>query len=532
MTDQLAPERPPSAPPTLGQLDVTWLVVAAAAARGIAVAVSGLILSAGLALVLWAVTPASGAESGAALRGGIAAFAAANLMPISIGGVTLTLPPLLLTIAIAALLSTTARHGRYLPDGRNQETIAIVTTTAAYGLVVAAATRGYAPPGTVPAGWVWTAAALALVAVTAGTLRRGSAWRDWWTETAPQWARIGVRGGGIGLSMMIAGGALALSVALIINFVTIVGVSATAVPSWSDGLGMAFLGLAYLPNAVVAGVGYISGVGFEIGAGTYSPLSTVTVDLPAIPLLAAAPVQPGRSMIGIAFLIVPAIAAVLIARPATTHLATRFERTFAAALASVLTGALVTALAAIARGGVGNGDWSVIGSPPLLLGGVLTVEIGLIAVTVAALTGGRSVPWRAKPASDPRKPVRRPKRQGGRARTSPAAAAESLIEAPEDQAADALDDELDGDSAGEVDEVGQQAEIDDESDAAPGADADADSVLGEQDVNDEAVDTEAVNTEAVAVDAPAGTITPADGSPGPAADDDSESGMAGKAGHE
>jgi hypothetical protein len=161
----------------------------------VAVAASGLILAAGLALLLWAVTPASGPDSGAALRGGVAAFAAANLMPISIGDVTLTLPPLLFTVAIVALLAITARRGRFLPEGRYQETIAILTTTAAYGLVVAAATRGFGPPGTVPAAWVWTAPAIALVAVTAGTLRRGSSWRDWWAATAPEWAQVGVRGG-------------------------------------------------------------------------------------------------------------------------------------------------------------------------------------------------------------------------------------------------------------------------------------------------------------------------------------------------
>ena len=46
--------------------------------------------------------------------------------------------------------------------------MSILVTTGVYALVVAATTRGLGPADAVPAGWVWTAAALALVATTAG----------------------------------------------------------------------------------------------------------------------------------------------------------------------------------------------------------------------------------------------------------------------------------------------------------------------------------------------------------------------------
>ena len=122
-------------------------MAAAAAVRAVAVAASGLILTAGLALVLWAVTPSSGADVGIALQSGVAAFAAANLMPVLIGGITLTLPPLLLTLAIAVLLAATARRGRFLPQGRYQEAVSILVTTATYGIVVAAIARGFRSAG-------------------------------------------------------------------------------------------------------------------------------------------------------------------------------------------------------------------------------------------------------------------------------------------------------------------------------------------------------------------------------------------------
>ena len=154
------------------------------------------------------------------------------------------------------------------------------------------------------------------------------------------------------------------------------------------------LGMAYVPNAVIAAAGYVSGVGFEMGAGTYSPFGTTTVDLPAVPLLAAAPDQAGRSWVGLVFLVVPAVAGYLIARPAIKNLATRSDRVLAAAVGAALTGGLLAAAAAIARGGVGDGRWSTFGAPPALLGAVVAVEVGAIAMAVAGLAGGRSVPWR------------------------------------------------------------------------------------------------------------------------------------------
>ena len=358
-------------------------------------------------MVLWAVTPSSGAEMAGTLQGGVVAFAAANLIPVSIGGIVLSLPPLLLTVALAGLLASTAKRGRFLPRGRYQETVSILVTTGVYALVVATTTRGLGPADAVPAGWVWTAAALALVATTAGHLRSGTAWHAWWVAIAPGWARYGVRGAGIGFGVMIAGGGIALSVGLIAHFGSAVSVAAIAAPSWMDGLGMAMLGLAFVPNAMIAGAGYVTAVGFEIGPGTYSPLAASTVDLPAVPLLAAAPEQAGRSLIGLLFLLIPAIAGYLIVIPAIRQLSTRAERLLAAVVGAVLTGVLLGGAAAIARGGVGDGRWSSFGAPPLLLAAVTVAEVGVVAIAFAVLTDIRSVPWRAEQAHP--KPARAPR---------------------------------------------------------------------------------------------------------------------------
>ncbi len=418
MLRDLAPARATAIEPGDRPGSVTGLVVAAAAVRGAVVAVAGVLLTTGLALMVWAVTPASGPDAAVALRGGVTAFALANLMPVAIGGVTLGLPPLLLTAVPVALLVVTARRGRFLPVGRYQEAIAVLTTAGVYGLIVAATTRGYSAPDAVPAGSVWTAFVLALVAAGAGMLRGDSAWSGWVIGALPGWARSGIRGGLTGVAALLGAGGLVLTCGLILRFGTAVDIAAASAPSWLDGLGMTLLGLAYLPNAVVAAVGYVSGVGFEIGPGTYSPLATSTADLPGVPLLAAAPQHSGRTLLGLACLVLPLLVGYLVARPAVRRLVTRADRVAAAGLAGLLTGGVLALAAVVAGGGVGDGRWSTIGVPAVLLGPVIAAEVGAVAVVVATLTGWRTVPWRIRDiTAEPRR------RRARRVRRNKAAAA-------------------------------------------------------------------------------------------------------------
>jgi len=428
----LAPERATASRSGDRPAAATGLVVAAAAVRGAVVAVAGVLLTAGLALMVWAVTPASGPDAAVALRGGVTAFALANLMPVSVGGVTLGLPPLLLTAVPVALLFITARRGRFLPLGRYQETVAVLTTAWVYGLVVAATTRGYSSPGAVPAGWVWTAFVLGLVATAAGMLRGDAAWSQWAIAALPGWARLGLRGGLVGIAALLGAGALVLSCGLILRFGTAVGIAAATAGSWLDGLGMTLLGLAYLPNAVVAAVGYLSGVGFEIGPGTYSPLATSTVDLPGVPLLAAAPQHNGRTLLSLACLVVPLLVGYLVARPGLLRLVTRADRVAAAALAAVVTGGGLAVAAVVAGGGVGDGRWSTIGVPAALLGPVVAVEVGAVAVLVAVSTGWRTVPWRIRDiTAEPAETGRPSRRRARKVKDGGAVAEASDMPAPD-----------------------------------------------------------------------------------------------------
>ncbi len=168
-----------------------------------------------------------------------------------------------------------------------------------------------------------------------------------------------------------------------------------------EGLQVSFLGgvmitagqMAVLPNLVVMGASWFTGVGFQLGAGSLiSPVATLVGPLPALPVTSALPI--GELSFGMIALIVPLVGAfvatVLIRRHAD---AIRFE--FASAWsASITLGisiALVAAvemglLALLASGGIGPERLQVVGVNPLLVAGVLFVEVAAVAIPAAFLS--------------------------------------------------------------------------------------------------------------------------------------------------
>lgn len=168
-----------------------------------------------------------------------------------------------------------------------------------------------------------------------------------------------------------------------------------------EGLQVSFLGgvmitagqMAVLPNLVVMGASWFTGVGFQLGAGSLiSPVATVVGPLPALPVTSALPI--GELSFGMIALIVPLVGAfvatVLIRRHAD---AIRFEfaSAWSAAITLGISIALVAAvemglLALLASGGIGPERLQVVGVNPLLVAGVLFVEVAAVAIPAAFLS--------------------------------------------------------------------------------------------------------------------------------------------------
>lgn len=500
MTRQLVDERPTTVDPQAGRrsgdrrpmewADLwnafpsgTW-VAAAAAVRGALVALSGMVVTVSLAIVIWAITPQSGDDAAAALHAGFAALAAANLLPISIGGVSFTLPPLLITLLLGILLASSARRGRLLPAGRAQEVLASVVGGGVYGLLVLVVTRGLGPDGVVASGA--GPLAVGLLGYGIGTLSGESAWRSWWRTAVPSWWGVALRAGTVGSVALVGGAAAVLAVALGLRFGTALTVADAVAPGGLDGAGLALLQLLYLPNAVLATVGFSSGAGVQVGPGSYLPWGSSAAELPGVPLLAALPTGSGPSPV-MAVLLLPVLAAALLAWTVVrSGLTTRLDRVLAAGTGAVAAAAMLGGAAFAAGGGVGDGRWAVIGAPALVVGAAVAVVFGVVGVTTAGLVGLRTVPWRPARSSG-RTATRRPRTRSSAGSDDHDERADAS--SPDDQHDDQPDtgDDHESDETVEATDEVDGADVDDADGATAGAD-DADEATAEVDDSAEAAD--------------------------------------------
>jgi hypothetical protein len=83
---------------------------------------------------------------------------------------------------------------------------------------------------------------------------------------------------------------LVLSASLFINQETIRNLTVVLQPGWLGGILLFFIGLLYIPNAIIATLSYLVGPGFAVGVGTsLSALTHRVSEIPALPLLGALP---------------------------------------------------------------------------------------------------------------------------------------------------------------------------------------------------------------------------------------------------
>ena len=164
--------------------------------------------------------------------------------------------------------------------------------------------------------------------------------------------------------------------------------------------------LALIPNLVIYGAAWFTGVGFSIGTGSlFSPLGSQVGPLPTIPVLGALPVgQLEFGMVSIVVVLLAAFIATLAIRKSADEIRFEFATAWTAAISLGLSIALVTALqmavlATIASGSAGPGRLVQIGVSPWLLALVVFIEVGVVA-TLAAFYSAR--PVEDKPAKGKR----------------------------------------------------------------------------------------------------------------------------------
>ncbi|WP_296632178.1 DUF6350 family protein [Rhodoluna sp.] len=153
--------------------------------------------------------------------------------------------------------------------------------------------------------------------------------------------------------------------------------------------------LAILPNLIIFGASWLTGVGFSIGTGSLiSPLGTVVAPLPALPITAALP--QGEMQFALAAVLVPMVGAFIATIAIRRHadqirfeFASAWGAAFSLGIAIGLVAALqIGILAGLASGGIGPERLQQVGINAGLLMLVVFAEVTLVA-TLAAFYSAR-----------------------------------------------------------------------------------------------------------------------------------------------
>jgi len=97
------------------------------------------------------------------------------------------------------------------------------------------------------------------------------------------------------IALLLGTGFLIFAIAFFSNFGQATLITEVLAPGIFGSLLLLILNLLYLPNAALAALSYVSGAGFAVGAGTHlSPITQDIGEIPAIPLLAALPVNSNK----------------------------------------------------------------------------------------------------------------------------------------------------------------------------------------------------------------------------------------------
>lgn len=279
----------------------------------------------------------------------------------------------------------------------------------AYGAISLGLSTAAYDPAVYPVTWQGTMLPplfffffLAIGSLT-GPLRLGQESRERaatvvWLES--KWNNVGwairalaapaIRGGSAVVAMLIGLSALSISLLLSVNWITVTRLYESLHVSVLGGSTVTIGELALLPNLVIYGAAWFTGLGFSIGTGSsISPIGSAVGPMPGIPFLGAIPA--GQIGLGFAAVAVPLIAAFVATIAIKKHadeIRFEFASAWTAAISLGLSVGLVAALemgvlAALASGSAGPGRLETVGVNPFILAGIVFVETSVVSILAA-----------------------------------------------------------------------------------------------------------------------------------------------------
>jgi hypothetical protein len=346
----------------------------------------------------------TGASIGTAARLGTGAWLLGHGVPVAIGTDRITLVPLAITMWIGWRLVRAGVHASRAIGAHRVTSawpavragLAVAACYAVFGAVVALLAH---PAGTAVS--VFRAAMmfglLAAAAAIGGALRHARAGRRL-LGRIPSPIGAAVRTGFTAAAFLLAAGGATAGLALALAGGEATEMLAAYETGVAGQIGITALCLAYLPNLATWGAAYLVGPGFALGTGTVvSPGDVLLGPVPALPVFAALPTSP-LTGVGPALLGVPLLAGVA-AGLLLGRIPTRGASTGAAGggwgalvgsamLAGPVAGALIHLATVAARGGLGSGRLTHLGTddPRVALLAAVVIAVGTVTGAVARRT--------------------------------------------------------------------------------------------------------------------------------------------------
>ncbi|MEW2499255.1 MULTISPECIES: DUF6350 family protein [unclassified Amycolatopsis] len=208
---------------------------------------------------------------------------------LGIGGHPLGVLPLLPTVGAVLLVARTA-SGATLRLGCTtlRQAVPLISVIGAahalFGLLIGLLSLG-APVRANPLLAFVVPGVFAVLAATGGAVRRCGLPATV-AERLDPLALRGLRAGALGLAALLAVGAIVFAAATVLSWST---VDDLFEPSFGNSFGLFLLSVAYLPNAVVAALSFVSGPGFTVGSLDVSLVAYRGGSVPAVPLLGGIP---------------------------------------------------------------------------------------------------------------------------------------------------------------------------------------------------------------------------------------------------
>lgn len=254
---------------------------------------AGIVLCAGIAIIVWLASDAGSAPG--AMRVGVGLWLAGHGSGVTVGAVTISMVPLGVPLLAGTAIAVATR--RLAADSLADGGVAAVSVSAGlgYGALMAvtavfASTSHVSFSATRVGGLGFALAALASVI---GALRVDGRLRDAW-DSWPPFVRMVIGGCAAGVASVLGVAFALLAYGVVSNLGRVQATFDELAPGTVGGIVIIALCVLLLPNAVLLAASVLIGPGFAFGSGTeVSVLDVRLGELPLTPLTPAMP-DPGE----------------------------------------------------------------------------------------------------------------------------------------------------------------------------------------------------------------------------------------------